>query len=66
MLRCEVCGKNKSSGNKLSYKGSQLTKRSKRTRFPNVQRVRVIANGTPTRLNVCTTCLKSNRVTRAV
>jgi len=66
MHRCEVCGKNKSSGNKLNYKGSQLTKRTKRTRFPNVQRIRVIAEGTPMRLNVCTTCLKSNKVTRAV
>ncbi|MBT9133327.1 MAG: 50S ribosomal protein L28 [Firmicutes bacterium] len=66
MHRCEVCNKTKSSGNKLNYKGTQLTKRTKRTRFPNIQRVRVIAEGQPTRLNVCTTCLKSNKVTRAV
>jgi large subunit ribosomal protein L28 len=66
MHRCEVCHKTKSAGNKLNYKGTQLTKRTKRTRFPNIQRVRVIAEGKPMRLNVCTTCLKSNKVTRAV
>lgn len=66
MLKCEVCGKTRSSGSKLNYKGSQLTKRTSRTRFPNIQRVRAIVNGTPTRLDVCTTCLKSNKVTRAI
>lgn len=66
MHKCEVCEKTTSSGNKLNYKGSQLTKRTKRTRYPNVQRVRVLVEGTPTRLNVCTTCLKSNKVTRAI
>jgi len=66
MLKCEVCGKTSSSGSKLNYKGSQLTKRTKRIRYPNIQRVRVLVKGTPTRLDVCTTCLKSNKVTRAI
>ena len=51
MHKCEVCGKTRSSGSKLNYKGSQLTKRTSRTRFPNIQRVRAIVNGTPTRLD---------------
>jgi len=66
MHKCEVCGKSSSSGSKLNYKGSQLTKRVKRTRLPNIQKVRVIVKGTPTRMDVCTTCLKSNKVTRAI
>ena len=33
---------------------------------PNVQRVRVLVDGRPTHLNVCTRCLRSGYVQRAV
>jgi large subunit ribosomal protein L28 len=33
---------------------------------PNLQRVRVMVDGVPRRAYVCTRCLKSGRVTKAV
>ena len=33
---------------------------------PNVQNVRVVVNGTAKRMNVCTSCLRSGNVTRAL
>lgn len=59
---CEVCSKGVMSGNKVSH--SHRT--SKRIWAPNVQRVRVIENGTPMRKYVCTRCLRSGKVERYV
>jgi len=33
---------------------------------PNLQRVRIVVDGTPKRAYVCTRCLKSGRVEKAV
>jgi large subunit ribosomal protein L28 len=33
--------------------------------MPNIQRVRAIVEGTPKRVNVCTSCMKAGKVTRA-
>ena len=39
---------------------------TKRRFEPNLQRVRVILDGAPTRAYVCTRCLKSGKVQKAV
>jgi large subunit ribosomal protein L28 len=39
--------------------------RSKRRWNPNIQRVRALVGRTPTRLNVCTSCLKAGKVVKA-
>ena len=58
---CDICGKTPGFGNNISH-----SHRRTRRRFnSNVQRVRVIVNGAPKRLNVCTRCLKANKVARA-
>ena len=31
---------------------------------PNIQTVRTVVNGTPKRLNVCTSCIKKGKVLR--
>ncbi|MCM1567590.1 MAG: 50S ribosomal protein L28 [Dehalobacter sp. 4CP] len=59
---CDVCGKGVSSGMSVSH--SHI--RSKRTWKPNLQRVRAVVNGTPTHVKVCTRCLRSGKVKRAV
>ena len=41
-------------------------RRSNRTWKPNVKRVKAIVKGTPTHVYVCTRCLRSGKVTRAV
>jgi large subunit ribosomal protein L28 len=59
---CSICGKKPSFGHNRSH-SMVATKR----RFnPNLQRVRVLLNGAPSREFVCTRCLKSGRVQKAV
>ena len=60
--RCEVCGKGAQTGYSVSH--SHI--RTKRTWKPNIQQVRVRnAKGTPSRVNVCTSCLKANKIIKA-
>ena len=62
MAKCEVCGKTMQTGMKVSH--SHI--RTKRKWKPNLQRVRVVVGGTPQRINVCTRCLRSGKVQRAI
>lgn len=62
MAKCEVCGKGVKVGIQLSH--SHI--RTKRTWSPNIQKVRALVNGTPTRINVCSRCLRSGKITRAI
>ena len=62
MAKCDVCGKGVTFGIKVSHSH----RRSNRTWKPNVVKVKAIMNGTPKRINVCTRCLRSGKVTRAV
>ncbi|HBX77177.1 MAG TPA: 50S ribosomal protein L28 [Acidimicrobiaceae bacterium] len=55
---CEICKKKPGFGMSLSHSH----RRNKRRWNPNIQRVRVIENGTRKRVNVCTGCLKSGKV----
>jgi large subunit ribosomal protein L28 len=58
---CEACGKKTATGMNVSH--SHL--KTKRTWKPNIQRVRVIVDGETKKMNVCTRCLRSGKVTRA-
>ncbi len=59
---CAICGKAPASGNNVSH--SEV--KTRRRWLPNLQRVRAIVDGTPKRLTVCTRCLRSGKVNRAV
>ncbi|MEG1559925.1 MAG: 50S ribosomal protein L28 [Clostridia bacterium] len=59
---CEVCQKGVMSGNKVSHSN----RKSRRAWAPNIQRVRVIVDGTHKRMEVCTRCLRSGKVQRSV
>ncbi|MEA2461569.1 MAG: large subunit ribosomal protein, partial [Actinomycetota bacterium] len=41
---------------------SHSHRRSRRRWNPNVHKMRVVVNGSPKRLSVCTKCLKANKV----
>jgi large subunit ribosomal protein L28 len=59
---CAVCGKKPGFGHNRSH-SMVATKR----RFnPNLQRVRVLLRGKPTRAYVCTRCLKGGKVQKAI
>ena len=55
---CEVCAK----GSIVSHSN----RKTNRIWAPNVQRVRVVVDGQAKRLNVCTRCLRSGNVQRAL
>ena len=60
--RCDVCGKGTLSGNAVSH-AHNLTKRKWN---PNLQRVRALVDGRAKNIDVCTRCLRSGKVTKAV
>lgn len=62
MAICEICGKGVQTGMKISH--SHI--RTKRTWKPNLQRVKAKINGTTKRIHVCTRCLRSGKVERAI
>lgn len=59
---CEICGKGERSGNNVSH--SHL--KTKRTWKPNIQRVKGVMNGEIQKINVCTRCLRSGKIQRAI
>lgn len=59
---CEVCAKGSMSGHNVSHSN----RKTNRIWAPNVQRVRVVVDGQAKRLNVCTRCLRSGNVQRAL
>jgi len=72
---CEICKKGPQVGRTYKRRGmvrrkggagSKITGKTPRLFLPNLQRVKVILNGIPKRINVCTKCLKAGKVTKAV
>ncbi len=63
MAMCDICGKKRQMGNRVSHANN----RTKHAFKPNVQKIRVKDdNGTVLRKYVCTRCLKSGKVAKAV
>jgi large subunit ribosomal protein L28 len=58
--RCEICGKVPLAGSNVSHAHNV----TKRRWMPNLQRVRVVVDGKPKKIYVCTTCIRSGRVER--
>lgn len=59
---CDVCGKGEQSGFNVSH--SHL--KTKRKWKPNLQRVKALVNGEVKKINICTRCLRSGKVQRAI
>ena len=60
--KCEICGKGQVSGNQVSHSN----RHSKRKWNANIQSVRIMDNGTVRRAKVCTRCMRSGKVVRAI
>ena len=61
--KCEICGKGQVSGNAVSHSN----RHTKRKWNANIQTVRIAdEKGTVRKANVCTKCIKSNKVNRAI
>lgn len=59
---CDICGKGPMTGHNVSH-SHKLTKRRW---LPNLQKVKVVVDGEVKKLRVCTTCIKSGRIKKAV
>ncbi len=59
---CELCQKKPVSGNRVSHANNK----TKRVFNPNIQSVRAIVDGARKRIRVCTRCLRSGLVEKAV
>ena len=60
--RCDLCGKRHQSGHNVSHANNK----TKRIFTPNLQVVRALVDGAAKRLRVCTRCLRSGLVKKAV
>lgn len=70
---CDYCGKKTRSGGMIARRGLpkkkggiglRITGRTLRKYKPNIQRVRAIVDGAPTRVKVCTRCIKSGKIVK--
>jgi large subunit ribosomal protein L28 len=59
---CDLCEKKPTSGHNVSHANNK----TKRTFSPNLQTVRAVVNGANLRIRVCTRCLRSGLVKKAV
>jgi large subunit ribosomal protein L28 len=59
---CSICGKGPSFGNNVSHANNKTSK----TWYPNLQKVKAVRNGTVSTIKVCTRCIRSGRVTKAL
>lgn len=62
MAKCDICNKETTFGNNVSHS----VRRTSRTWKPNIKKVRIVEKGTHKRINVCTRCIRSNKVSRAI
>jgi large subunit ribosomal protein L28 len=65
MAKCDVCQKDMFFGRKISITRSQVSRRALTQQKPNVHSVRVVVDGSPATMHVCTRCLRSGAVKRA-
>ena len=66
MAKCAFYGKETSFGKQLSITRSHISKRTSRTVKPNLRTVKAVINGEVKRVSVCSKCLRSGKVQRAV
>ena len=59
---CEICGKGPRFGNQISHAHNV----SQRVWQPNLQTVRMVLKGARKRARVCTRCIRSGAVAKAV
>ena len=67
MPKCEICQKGQITGHRISIERSQVSRRANRKWKPNVKKVKIVEdNGNVKSIYVCTRCMRSNKITRAI
>ena len=59
---CDICGK----GRQVGYNVSHAKNRTKKVWNANLKKVKIVDEGTTKTVNVCTTCLTSDKVVKKV
>ncbi|MGQ9843431.1 MAG: 50S ribosomal protein L28 [Spirochaetota bacterium] len=62
MAKCEVCGKAVLFGHNVSHSNKKTSKMW----HPNIQKIRVVEGNKVVRKNVCTRCIRSGAVRKAI
>lgn len=62
MAKCSVCGKGVTFGHNVSHSN----RKTNRVWKANIRTVRAVVDGSPKKISVCSRCLRSGKVTRAV
>ncbi|MBQ3099842.1 MAG: 50S ribosomal protein L28 [Clostridia bacterium] len=62
MAKCCICGKGVTFGHNVSHSNRKTNRAWK----PNIRKVKANMNGTVKTVSVCSRCLRSNKVSRAV
>jgi len=60
--KCDICGKGRRVANNVSHSNIK----TKRVQRPNLRRVRANVAGETKRIRICTRCLRSGKVVKAV
>ena len=72
---CQICGKGPRAGRTIKRRGlakkkggagRKITGISKRRFLPNLQTVKIIINGVPKRIRICTKCLKAGKIKKLI
>ena len=62
MAKCSICGKGISFGHNVSHSN----RKTGRTWKANIRKVNAVVDGSKQKVAVCSRCLRSGKVTRAV
>lgn len=62
MAKCVICGKKPITGNNVSH--SHL--KTRRNWKPNIQKIKANIDGRIMKINVCTQCLKTGKVSKVI
>ena len=60
--RCDVCDKGPLFGNNVSHANNKTRRRWK----PNIKKLRVVMKGSVKTMKICTRCIKSGKITKAI
>jgi len=58
---CEICGKKPMYGNNVSHANNKTRRRWD----PNLQKVKIVENGTVKSIRICTSCIKKGGFQKA-
>lgn len=59
---CEMCGK----GKQIGYNVSHANNKTKKEWRPNLQMVKIVADGTTKKAKLCTKCIKKGNFQKAI